>query len=77
MTFSSPVTIQADTTYVAGYFAPKGHYSATEFAFNHPPAVGADNLDAPPLHVLPDNGNGNGLYQYTESSTFPTQHLSG
>jgi Domain of unknown function (DUF4082)/Fibronectin type III domain/Bacterial Ig domain len=71
VTFASPVAIQPNTTYVAGYFAPKGHYSATEFALNHPPAVGADNLDSPPLHVLPDNVNGNGLYQYTESSLFP------
>jgi hypothetical protein len=71
VSFSSPVAIQANTTYVAGYFAPKGHYSATEFSLNHPPAVGADILDSPPLHVLPDTGNGNGLYQYTESSVFP------
>ena len=27
--FSSPVTIQPNTTYVAGYFAPNGHYAAT------------------------------------------------
>ncbi len=70
--FTSPVSIQPETTYVAGYLAPKGHYSATEFALNRPPAVGADNLDSPPLHILPDNGNGNGLYQYTEGSVFPT-----
>jgi hypothetical protein len=71
VTFASPVTIQPNTTYVAGYLAPRGHYSATEFALNHPPAVGADNLDSPPLHLLPDNVNGNGLYQYTGGSTFP------
>jgi hypothetical protein len=72
VTFPSPVAIQAGTTYVAGYFAPKGHYSAAEWALNHPPATGADNLDSPPLHVLPDAGNGNGLYQYTSSKEFPT-----
>ncbi|MGH7498813.1 MAG: N,N-dimethylformamidase beta subunit family domain-containing protein, partial [Gemmatimonadales bacterium] len=67
VTFPSPVAIQAGTTYVAGYFAPKGHYAASESALNHPPAVGPDNLDSPPLHILPDKGNGNGLYQYGQS----------
>ncbi len=71
VTFSSPVVIQPNTTYVAGYFAPKGHYSATEWALNNPPATGAYNLDSPPLHILPDAGNGNGLYQYESSSAFP------
>ena len=71
--FSSPVTIQPNTTYVAGYFAPNGHYSAQEYALNHPPATGPDNLDAPPLHVLPDStSGGNGLYQYNSSPVFPT-----
>ncbi len=71
--FSSPVTIQPNTTYVAGYFAPNGHYSAQEWALNHPPATGPDNLDAPPLHVLPDSSSGgNGLYQYDSSPVFPT-----
>ncbi len=31
--FSTPVAITAGTTYVAGYFAPKGHYSATSSPF--------------------------------------------
>jgi N,N-dimethylformamidase beta subunit-like protein/uncharacterized protein DUF4082/fibronectin type III domain protein/Big-like domain-containing protein len=72
VTFPSPIAIQAGTTYVAGYFAPKGHYSAAEWTLNHPPATGTDYLDSPPLHVLPDVGNGNGLYQYTSSREFPT-----
>ncbi len=71
VSFPTPVTIQPNTTYVAAYFAPKGHYSANEFALNHPPALGTDVLDSPPLHALPDNGNGNGLYQYTTEATFP------
>jgi hypothetical protein len=69
--FASPVAIQPNTTYVAAYFAPNGHYSQQDFAVNNPPAVGPNILSSPPLHVLPDNGNGNGLYQYTSSSTFP------
>ncbi len=50
---------------------PNGHYAQTDFAINRPPAVGPNILDSPPLHVLPDNGNGNGLYQYTSTSSFP------
>jgi Domain of unknown function (DUF4082)/Fibronectin type III domain/Bacterial Ig domain len=72
VTFSKPVDVQANTTYVAAYLAPKGHYSATEWAMNHPPALGSDNLDSPPLHAIPDAVSPNGLYQYSSSSTFPT-----
>lgn len=70
--FSNPIPIEPETTYVAGYFAPNGHYSTTEWALNRPPATGDHDLDSPPLHVLPDTGNGNGLYQYSSSSVFPT-----
>ena len=56
VSFSSPVAIQPNTTYVAAYFAPNGHYAQTDFAINRPPAVGPNILDSPPLHVLPDNG---------------------
>jgi hypothetical protein len=74
VTFANPVAIQANTTYVAGYLAPNGHYSAAEWALNHPPAIGPDNLDSPPLHVLPDSSSGgNGLYHYTSVSEFPTE----
>ena len=31
--FSQPVAITAGTTYVASYFAPSGHYSATSWVF--------------------------------------------
>ena len=33
--FASPVSISASTTYVAGYLAPKGHYSANSQGFSH------------------------------------------
>ncbi len=72
VTFSSPVAIQPNTTYVAGYFAPKGHYAVSSWALNNPPALGPSVIDNPPLHILPDVGNGNGLYQYSSFSTFPT-----
>ncbi|MFT4165254.1 MAG: DUF4082 domain-containing protein [Microlunatus sp.] len=34
--FSSPVDVDAGTTYVAGYYAPNGHYSAASGYFNDP-----------------------------------------
>ncbi len=72
MKFANPVPIQANTTYVAGYLAPKGHYSASPWTINHPPAVGPDILDSPPLHVVADSVSENGLYEYTSGSSFPT-----
>ncbi len=70
--FVSPVAIKANVTYVAGYFAPKGHYSDTAWQLNSPPATGSAVLDHPPLHILPDVGNGNGVYEYSGSATFPS-----
>ncbi len=60
MTFSSPVAINANTTYVASYFAPVGSYSADVGYFANP-------LDNPPLHVP---GAGSGVYKY--GGGFPT-----
>ena len=65
VTFSSPVAITAGTTYVAGYFAPAGHYSSTVNGFG----AGADN---PPLHAIANGTSANGVYAYNGSSTFPT-----
>jgi hypothetical protein len=62
--FSSPVSITAGTTYVAGYFAPGGHYSAT-------PAGLGSSVDNPPLHGVANGSSSNGLYSYNGSSTFP------
>ncbi len=66
--FSTPVTIAADTVYVASYHAPNGHYSANSAYFS------ANGVDNGVLHLL-QNGEsgGNGLYAYSTSSVFPTQ----
>jgi hypothetical protein len=65
--FSSPVTITANTTYVASYFAPLGHYSDSAAYF------ASSGADAPPLHFLENGVDGaNGIYQYSPSSLFPT-----
>ncbi len=65
VTFSAPVSIQANTTYVAGYFAPNGHYSV-----NGPSLAAA--VDNPPLHALSNTTSANGVYSYGSSPTFPS-----
>jgi hypothetical protein len=68
--FSSPVAITAGTTYVASYYAPTGHYSATLGGL----LAGADNGL---LHALPNGTSANGVYAYSPTSTFPTNTYDG
>jgi Domain of unknown function (DUF4082)/Bacterial Ig-like domain/Bacterial Ig domain/Abnormal spindle-like microcephaly-assoc'd, ASPM-SPD-2-Hydin len=64
--FSTPVSVTANTTYVASYFAPNGHYSSNNNYF-------VNTFDSPPLHGLQDGLDGaNGVYQYSATSVFPT-----
>jgi hypothetical protein len=64
--FSSPVLVNAGTPYVASYFAPNGHYSASSQYFT-------SGVDRPPLHALADGvGGSNGIYIYTTTGAFPT-----
>jgi hypothetical protein len=65
VTFASPVSVTAGTTYVASYFAPSGHYSATSQGL-------ASGIDNPPLHAIADSTSANGVYAYAPSSTFPS-----
>src|SRR5262249_22570680 len=59
MNFGTPVAIQPNTVYVASYFAPNGHYSATLDYF------ATQGVDTPPLHALADGvSGGNGVYAY-------------
>jgi hypothetical protein len=62
VSFSSPVAVAANTTYVASYFAPNGHYAANSGYFSST----FDNL---PLHA---SRAANGVYSYGSSSSFPT-----
>ncbi len=75
VTFSSPVEVQPDTTYVASYHAPSGHYSATAEYFYRAPAPGPNggaDIDSPPLHAVQNVGGAtNGLFSYSPTSTFP------
>src|SRR5215469_2656167 len=75
--FSQPVQINKNTTYIASYFAPKGHYSADGSYFYTTPPLGTNptitNVDSSPLHALRNtNGVVNGVFSYSGVSTFPT-----
>jgi len=64
--FTNPVAISANTTYIASYFAPIGHYSASAGFF------ATSGLDDPPTHLLQNGVDGsNGIYSYSSISTFP------
>jgi hypothetical protein len=68
MSFSSPVSIAANTTYIASFFAPDGRYGFTGQAFT---AAGVDNA---PLHALRAGvDGGNGVYKYGSTSAFPNE----
>ena len=75
VTFANPVVVTANTTYVASYFAPRGHYSTTDNYFYSPapsPTV-PSALDSPPLHAVRQTlTSPNGVYSYGATSTFPS-----
>ena len=62
--FANPVPITPETTYVAGYLAPNGHYSATGQGF-------ASATNSPPLHAPANATSENGLYTYSSATVFP------
>ena len=80
VTFSTPVAITANTTYVVSYFAPQGHYSqATGYMHPHPSPIpaGRSSVDSAPLHALRNTPtSGNGLYAYSGSSAFPSNSFN-
>ncbi|WP_213806338.1 DUF4082 domain-containing protein [Granulicella sp. dw_53] len=64
VTLSTPIQIEANTTYIASYYAPSGQYSAD---LNYLATTG---VNTPPLHALANNVDGaNGLYIYTSNPT--------
>jgi len=75
VTFSSPVQVLPNTTYIASYHAPKGRFAATSDYFYPNPAPGPNGgavADAPPLHAVRNSGTTkNGMYAYSSTSTFP------
>ena len=73
MTFTNPVQISADTTYVVSYFDPNGHYSFEQDLFDWP-------LKTPPLIGLKasyiDPTGGNGVFNMGGPG-FPTATFNG
>jgi hypothetical protein len=71
VSFTAPVPVAADTTYVASYHAPNGGYAANGSYF----LVGG--FSNPPLQAL-DNATagGNGVYRYGPSA-FPFESFCG
>jgi hypothetical protein len=64
-TFATPIPVTANTTYVASYFTPTGHYAVTAPGFT----TGVDNG---PLHAPASAAaGGNGVYRYGATSGFP------
>jgi hypothetical protein len=64
--FSTPVAITAGTTYVAAYFAPNGGYAVDSAG------LGSSVSNGPLTALSSGISGGNGLYQYTSSSAFPS-----
>ncbi len=66
--FNTPVSISANTVYVASYHTNSGHYSCDQNFF------ASRGVDAPPLHALANGVSGvNGVYIYGTGGRFPNQ----
>jgi hypothetical protein len=66
VSFASPVSVTANTTYVVSYHTNTGNYSADQTYFTNP-------VDRAPLHAPSSaSSGGNGVYAYGGSSVFPT-----
>ena len=66
VTFSSPVAITANTTYIVSYHTTTGAYAADLNAFTNA------GVDSPPLHALKAGvDGGNGVYKYSATPAFP------
>jgi hypothetical protein len=70
-TFSAPVRITANTTYVVSYHAPNGHYSYEKNYLRNPYVNGP--LTAPATSTA----GGNGVYTYDAAPVFPTSSGKG
>ncbi|MFJ9835834.1 DUF4082 domain-containing protein [Streptomyces sp. NPDC101169] len=72
LNFSTPVSVKANTTYVASYFAPNGGYSYDGGYFS-----GSDAGLAPLTALKSGTDGGNGVYHYGSASAFPSSQSSG
>ena len=66
-TFSTPIPVQANTTYIVSYYSPYGHYSDNLNYFNSAVTNGV-------LTALKSGTDGpNGVYAYGQSGSFPNK----
>jgi hypothetical protein len=71
VSFPSAVAVTANTTYVASYFAPNGHYAADSGYF------AGSGTDSPPLHALATWVSPDGVFTYASTSTYPSSTGNG
>ena len=72
VSFSSPVPISPNTTYVAAYYAPTGHYSDDLDYFEPLSPTGGNVLNSPPLHAVAASISvSNGFFSYGGGLAFP------
>ncbi|MGW7528387.1 DUF4082 domain-containing protein [Streptomyces sp. NPDC054783] len=72
LNFATPVSVKANTTYVASYFAPNGGYSYDGGYFSD-----SDAGLAPLTALKSGTDGGNGVYHYGSTSAFPSSQSSG
>ncbi|WP_440100207.1 DUF4082 domain-containing protein [Streptosporangium sp. H16] len=65
VSFSTPVPITADTTYIASYHAPAGRYAMTR------PYFVSQYANGPLVALANGAGGGNGVYTYGAANAFP------
>ncbi len=70
MKFATPVPIAANTTYVASYLAPAGHYS------DNGPSLEATVTNGPLHAIASGSTGGNGVYAYGAGVTFPKESFN-
>ena len=69
--FANPVPVSANSTYIASYFAPAGHYSINSSFF------ASAGVDTPPLHALATGVDGpNGVFSQSSTSALPTSSFN-
>src|SRR5262249_37647681 len=69
--FDTPVAIEANTSYVASYFSPRGAYAFAAGAFEK-------EVSNPPLHMpATTDAAPNGLFTYTAIPAFPRSSNKG
>ncbi|HEV2634821.1 MAG TPA: DUF4082 domain-containing protein [Actinocrinis sp.] len=68
LTFATPVAITANTSYVVSYFTPTGYYASNANYFTS----GITNYPITGVASATGTNNGDGIYKYSTTSTFPT-----